>query len=83
MIDFDASPFAYDEFCSHGVVVACFVLFVGVEVGVVASFDPHVEASVVAPAFAHEFSSSEELFHVAFVDVEHEEEDLLRHFGDD
>ena len=53
VIDFDASSFPDDELCSHSVVIACFVLFIGIEVGVVASFDPHVESSVVSPTSSH------------------------------
>ena len=48
-VDLDSSALPDDEFGPHGVVVACFILFIGVEIGGVASSDPHMEPSVVSP----------------------------------
>ena len=83
VVDFDASAFSNDQFRAHSVVVACFKFLVGVEIGMVASFDPHVEPGVVSPAAAHEILGGQVLFGFAFMHVEHEEQQLFVHFWDD
>ena len=73
MVYLYASSFTNNQFRSHGVVVSCFVFFVRVEVGMVASFNPHMESGVVPPTSPHQVSSCQVLLGLSFVHVEHEE----------
>ena len=83
MVYLYASPLTDYQLCPHGEVIARLVLFGQVEVGMAASLDPHMEACVVAPALAHDLPGRQVLLGLALVDVEHEEEDFLGHFGND
>ena len=83
VVDLDPSSLADYQLRSHCEVVASFVLLGKVEVGMPAALDPHVETSVVPPSFSHDFLGSQELLSLSFVHVEHEEQQFLRHLGDD
>ena len=82
MVDLDTSSFPHDQLGPHRVVVSCLVVLVGVKVGVVASLDPHMEASVVSPATSHQVLGCQVLLSFSFVHVEHEEEKFFGHLGD-
>lgn len=82
VIDLDAPPFPHDQLSAHCVIVASLVVLVWIEVGVVASLDPHVEASIVSPAASHQIFCCQVLLCFPFVHVKHEEEQLLGHLRD-
>ena len=82
MVDLDTPPFPDDQLCTHSVVVSCLILLIRIEIGVVASLDPHVEPRVVSPASSHEVSCCHVLLSFTFVHVKHEEKQLLWHFWD-
>jgi len=80
VVYFDASPFSNYQLSAHGIVVSCLHIIIGVKVRMIATFYPHVEASVIAPASSHQISGCQILLSFSFVKIKHEEEKLLRHF---
>ena len=73
VVDFYASPFSYDHFGAHRVVVTGLILLDRIEVGMIASLYPHVELCIVSPAATHQLSCRQELLGLGFVDIKHEE----------
>ena len=82
MVDLDPPSFPDDQLCTHSVVVSCLILLIRIEIGVVASLDPHVEPCVVSPASSHQVSCCQVLLGLSFVHVKHEKEKFFRHLGD-
>jgi len=73
VVDFNASSLSNNQLCSHSIVIPSLVFLVGVEVRMVAAFNPHMKASIVSPALSHQLSCCQELLYIPLVNVKHEE----------
>lgn len=74
MVNLYASALTNYQLGSHSVVVSCLNIIIRIEIWMIATLDPHMESSVVAPTSSHQVSCSQVLFGLSLVEIEHKEE---------
>ncbi len=81
MINLDIFPFLHVKFSPVTVVISSLILIIGVNRGLTIPLQPDRELAVIPPRVDHQLLGSQILFDLALVEVEHQEQQLLRHLG--